>query len=122
MQPEDDDLCPDPDQAWGKRGLDSPEAEAERKRVWAGAQPCPQCGEAWSLHHANEKFGMPGTPPDGHVYVVECPRDFGEELLDGRVKRIDPTTIPGLAPVRPSPVPVAPSGFAPKGPAASERR
>lgn len=62
-------------------------------------EKCPQCGEAWDKHHVEAKrparaVGDPDGPPKlliGHL--IECPRGFGGELLDGRVPVRPPTGV-----------------------------
>ena len=54
-----------------------------------------------SAHHANKKMGI-GTlgyrsATGDYSYLIECPRQFGQELRDGRAARVDPTTVPELA-------------------------
>lgn len=59
---------------------------------------CPNCGEAWGKHHVERKrsgvyigFGVDDGPEPYEAMLIECPRSFGPELLDGRVKRRPPT-------------------------------
>jgi len=56
---------------------------------------CDLCGEPMKVHHAEKKWGILDSAT-GYGWLIECPIQFGDDIRDGRVQRVDPTTVPEL--------------------------